>query len=81
MAEALGPEAEIGAGTVLTVEDVARVQAAGGTPDRLAQLRPRGDPRHRGRGHGKLARGDDPDRMLRGAQGRGERAEDLPRVA
>jgi len=31
MAAALGPEAEIGAGTVLTVEDVAQVQASGGT--------------------------------------------------
>ncbi len=31
MAAVLGAEAEIGAGTVLTVEDVAQVQAAGGT--------------------------------------------------
>ncbi len=31
MAKALGPEAEVGAGTVLTVEQVAQVQAAGGT--------------------------------------------------
>lgn len=31
MAAALGPAAEIGAGTVLTVEDVAQVQASGGT--------------------------------------------------
>jgi 2-dehydro-3-deoxyphosphogalactonate aldolase len=31
MAAALGPDAEVGAGTVLTVEDVAQVQAAGGT--------------------------------------------------
>ncbi len=31
MATALGPQAEIGAGTVLTVDDVAAVQAAGGT--------------------------------------------------
>jgi 2-dehydro-3-deoxyphosphogalactonate aldolase len=31
MAAALGPEAEVGAGTVLTVEQVAQVQAAGGT--------------------------------------------------
>ena len=31
MAAALGPDAEVGAGTVLTVEDVAQVQTAGGT--------------------------------------------------
>jgi len=31
MAAALGAEAEVGAGTVLTVEDVAQVQASGGT--------------------------------------------------
>ncbi len=31
MAAALGPEAEVGAGTVLTVDDVTQVQAAGGT--------------------------------------------------
>lgn len=31
MAAALGPMAEVGAGTVLTVDDVAQVQAAGGT--------------------------------------------------
>lgn len=31
MAAALGTDAEVGAGTVLTVEDVAQVQAAGGT--------------------------------------------------
>ena len=31
MAAALGPGAEVGAGTVLTVEDVAQVQTAGGT--------------------------------------------------
>jgi 2-dehydro-3-deoxyphosphogalactonate aldolase len=31
MAAAIGPVAEIGAGTVLTVEDVAQVQASGGT--------------------------------------------------
>jgi 2-dehydro-3-deoxyphosphogalactonate aldolase len=50
MASGLGPDVEVGAGTVLTVEDVAAVQAAGGTlivspncnPDVIAATRARG---------------------------------------
>ena len=77
MADAFSDHALIGAGTVLSVEDVGRVAQAGGKLDRLTQRRPTRDRCHQNRRHGQLARCDDPHRMLPCAQIRRRRPENL----
>ena len=75
------PTRTVGAGTVLTPEDVARVARRGRAHRRLAQRDQAVIRATVAAGHGILARRDDPHRMLRGAALGRHRAQDLPRLA
>ena len=81
MRAALGGQAEIGAGTVLTPEEVRAVAGRRGGVRGVAERRPGGDRPDQGAGARLLSGGLHRHRVLRGARRRGRRAEALPRRA
>ena len=79
MQAALGDRARIGAGTVLTPEEVRAVADDRRHLHRLAERRPAGDRAHQGARPRLLPRRLHPHRGLRRARRRRRRAENLPR--
>ena len=81
MAKAFGDRALIGAGTVLSPQDVDAVAQAGGKMIVSPDCNPRGDHRHQGRGTAVLSRGSDAFGMLCGTARRRRRIESVPVVS